>query len=195
VAEQTAAKSFKYEHNGVAQILIALEELAESKSGGTRTRTGDTMIFSLGRYVSNRFYQLQNPLKQAELLLCAFPDVSHGGFGLVSNRVSLPLLSEATAILSGGVLQALRKNTLLRRIFVQDVFLHKYSEDVGAGAKCSKGPPTPSYLLRIGVGDDLLPRRLFDKTQGGGKEVNKQLMTSQTPAAVRNGQQPPTTRK
>ena len=47
-------------------------------------------------------------------------------------------------------------------------------EDVGAGAKCSKGPPTPSYLLLYGVGDDLLPRRLFDKTQGGGKEFNRE---------------------
>ncbi len=53
------------------------------------------MIFSLGRYVSSRFCQLQNPPKQAESLLCAFPNVSHRCLGLVSNGFEDEALNDA----------------------------------------------------------------------------------------------------
>jgi hypothetical protein len=48
------------------------------------------MICSLGWYVSSHFWELQNPPKQAGLLLSVFLDVSHGCFGLVSNKTLLP---------------------------------------------------------------------------------------------------------
>src|SRR5215203_1430128 len=92
---------------------------------------------------------------------------------LLSNRVSLPFLSEATAILSGGALQALHKKHPFEANICTGWISAPIFEDEGAGAKCSKGPPTPSSLLRIGVGGGLLPRRLFDKTKGGWKEGNK----------------------
>ena len=34
----------------------------QNKSGGTRTRTGDTMIFSHVRYIAGSFLRFQNPL-------------------------------------------------------------------------------------------------------------------------------------
>jgi hypothetical protein len=45
------------------------------RSGGTRNRTGDTMIFSLGRLVFRCSWLLQDPRKQAELLPEMFLDV------------------------------------------------------------------------------------------------------------------------
>src|SRR5919112_2124392 len=90
ILERTASFSglVSKSRSTVAKALIILLFCRYFRSGGTRTRTGDTMIFSLGRYVSSRFCQLQNPPKQAESLRCAFPDVSHRCFGLVSKLVS-----------------------------------------------------------------------------------------------------------
>jgi hypothetical protein len=70
---------------------------------GPRPRTGDTMICSLGRYVSSRFCQLQNPPREAELLLSVFPDVSHRCFGLVSKLVSNENPPVSTALSAPGL--------------------------------------------------------------------------------------------
>src|SRR5215213_4648816 len=70
---------------------------------GPRPRTGDTMICSLGRYVYSRFCQLQNPPREAELLLSVFPDVSHRCFGLVSKLVSNENPPVSTALSAPGL--------------------------------------------------------------------------------------------
>jgi hypothetical protein len=85
---QVGIKEPRFQFGAFLHLYIFPCKSLENRSGGTRTRTGDTMIFSLGRYVSSRFCQLQNPPKQAELLLCACPDVSPRCFGLVSKLVS-----------------------------------------------------------------------------------------------------------
>ena len=85
-------------HALLARLRIEQEfflEILENISGGSTTRTEDMLIFSLGRYVSSRFCQLQNLPKQAELLLCAFPDVPHRCFGSVSKLVSMTFLQSA----------------------------------------------------------------------------------------------------
>ena len=61
------------------------------------------MICSLGRYVSSRFCQLQNPPREAELLLSVFPDVSHRYFGLVSKLVSNENPPVSTALSAPGL--------------------------------------------------------------------------------------------
>ena len=54
-------------------------------SGGTRTRTGDTMIFSHVRYIAGRFWWFQNPLIQAYFSHPTLLGVSGCCSGLLSN--------------------------------------------------------------------------------------------------------------
>jgi hypothetical protein len=55
----------------------------QNRSGGTRTRTGDTMIFSHVRRVSDRFWRFQKPLIYAYFSNLTLLDVSGCCSGLL----------------------------------------------------------------------------------------------------------------